>query len=60
MQERTKMKGRCAKREFHEEITAVPLKTNQIQTRASKSRQINPGRDKGLPVRRVRQRKERS
>lgn len=60
MQEKTKMKGRCAKREFHEEIMAVPLKTNQIQTRASKLRRINPRRDEGLPVRRVRQRKERS
>jgi len=60
MQERKKVKGRCEKREFHEEIMAVPPKTNQIQNRASKSRQINPGRDEGLSVWKVRQRKERS
>jgi len=60
MQEKTKEKGRGAKREFHEEVTAVPPKTSQIQTRASKSRQINPGRGEGLSVRKIRQRKERS
>ena len=60
MQEKTKVGRRGAKREFHEEITVVPPKPNKIQTRASKSRQINPGRDEGLSVRKARQRKERS
>ena len=60
MQEKTKVGRRGAKREFHEEITVVHPKPNKIQTRASKSRQINPGRDEGLSVRKARQRKERS
>lgn len=60
IQEKTKVGRHGAKREFHEEITAVPPKTNKIQTRASKSRQINPRRDEGLSVRTARQRKERS
>ena len=60
MQEKTKGGRRGAKREFHEEITAVAPKPNKIQTRASKSRQINLGQDEGLSVRRARHRKERS
>ena len=60
MQKKTKGGRRSEKREFHEEITAVPPKPNKIQTRASKSRQINLGRDEGLSVQKARERKERS
>jgi hypothetical protein len=60
MQEKTKVGRRGANQEFHEKITTVPPKPNKVQTRASKSRQINPGRDEGLSVRKARQRKERS
>ena len=60
MQEKTKEKGRDAKREVHKGVTAVPPKTRQIQTRASKSRKISSGRGEELSVREIRQRKERS
>ena len=60
MQERTKVRRHDAKQESHEQITAVPLIPNKVQTKASKLRQINPGQDEGLSVRKARQRKERS
>ena len=60
MQKKTKVGRRGAKLEFHEKITVVPSKLTKVQTRASKSRQINLGRDKGLLVRKTTQRKERS
>ena len=60
MQKMTKGGRRSAKLEFHEKITVVPSKLTKVQTRASKSRKINLGQDKGLSVRKTRKRKERS
>ena len=43
MQEMTKVRRRGAKKESHEQITAIPLIPNKVQTRANKLRQINLG-----------------
>ena len=53
-QEKVKAGRRNAKRGFDEKITAVPPILNKVRTRLSKSREISPKRDEGLPVRKYR------
>ena len=50
--------GSLLKKESQGRITAVPLEENRIQTRSTRSRQINPGKEERLPVWRTRERKE--
>ena len=47
---RSKGKGRGG-------ITVVPLEGNRMQTRSSRSKQNNPGKEEGIPIWRKRERK---
>lgn len=58
VQEKVETKGCCSKkRKAKRRITVVPLEGNRIQTSSTRSKQINPGKEEGIPIQRTRERK---
>ena len=57
VQERVKTKSCRSKGKDKDEITTVPLKGNQMQTRLSRSKQIGPEKEEKTPAQRRRKEK---
>jgi len=57
VQEKVKTRSCRSEGKDKEEITAVPLKGNRMQTRLSRSKQIGPEKEEEIPTRRRRKEK---